>query len=54
MTERNYPRYDHQAEPVVANPIVIRPRTDVGGADDDIEVINLDSGRHDIKPTTWF
>jgi len=47
-------RSDRQSEPVVAYPIATRPRTnDVIGADDGIEVIDLDSGRHDIKPTTW-
>ena len=54
MAEWDYLRSDRRSEPVVAYPIATRPRTnDVIGADDGIEVIDLDSGRHDIKPTTW-
>jgi hypothetical protein len=54
MPEWDRLRSDRQSEPVVAYPITTGPRTDdVFGADDGIEVIDLDSGRHDIKPTTW-
>ncbi len=55
MTEWDTHRSDRQSEPVVAYPIVNgRGRDDIADADDGIEVIDLDSGRHDIKPTTWF
>lgn len=54
MPERNYPYNEPEREPVIANPIVSRPRRDdFIGSDDDIEVIDLDTGRQHVKPTTW-
>lgn len=55
MPENDYRPHGQERERVIANPIVNRPRRDdLPGPDDDIEVIDLDRGRHEIKPTTWF
>jgi len=53
MSENNYGQYEQGRQRVVANPIVPASRQEDVFGSDDIEVIDLDQGRSDIKPTTW-
>ena len=54
MPENNYRPYGHEREHVTANPIRRVPRrNDFFAPDEEIEFIDLDAGREQIKPTTW-
>ena len=54
MPENEYRPYGQEREHVVANPIARGPRRDEFFAPgDDIEFIDLDEDRGQIKPTTW-
>jgi hypothetical protein len=55
MSYPQYPPPDNQErEPIIRVPITTRPpREQYPAPVDDIEIIDLDSDRRQVKPTTW-
>lgn len=53
MNEIRLSQNEQNGERVVVNPIVNRPHSEMLPSPDDVEVIDLDQSRDEIKRTTW-
>jgi len=53
MNEIRLSQNERNGEHVVVNPIVYQPHSEMLPSPDDVEIIDLDQSRDEIKRTTW-